>query len=61
MEIGSTDNDGVQRGLFLTVVGVGDRAVFADPRATASDVVSDSAKAAAASVVNLGFIVILPR
>lgn len=39
MEIGSTDNDSVHRGLFLTVAGVGDRAVFADPRGTASDVV----------------------
>ncbi|MDH3302921.1 MAG: FHA domain-containing protein [Acidimicrobiia bacterium] len=39
MEIGSTDNDGVHRGLFLTVAGVGDRVVFADPRGTVGDVI----------------------
>ena len=39
MEIGSRNNDVVQRGLFLSVAGVGDRGVFADARATVSDVI----------------------
>ena len=39
MEIGSTDNNGVHQGLFLTVAGVGDRVVFADPRGTVSDAI----------------------
>ncbi len=38
-DMGSTNDDVVQRGIFLTVTGRGDRAVFADPRGTVSDLV----------------------
>ena len=33
------NSDAAQRGMFLSVTGVGDRVVFSDPRATVSDVV----------------------
>ncbi len=39
MDIGATDIDVSHRGMFLTVAGKGDRVVFADPRATVSDLV----------------------
>ncbi len=39
MKIGSRNNELVRRGLFLTVAGIGDRSVFADPRCTVGDVI----------------------